>query len=280
MTVWSFLQRRHFSRLPTISHVPRVENPPWEVFNTYFVQRAAPVIITGSPLFSGRNLTLDGLTRPGPGDIPVSVRSGNYLNIKERRYEEMPLSRYIEEHIRPWEQGAATAADGSALPHYSGNTPLTWEQFEALGLKAPQCFDGQKFDAPRLWFGPKGSATPLHYDSRDNLICQYIGRKHFILFAPSQIPWLYMRDYSPAWSSISDPRKVDLNKFPLFARAKAVEVTLNAGEMLYLPEHWAQFVLNVETSMMVNFWPEMTPAQERKTKLKKDLYQLKLKFAS
>lgn len=280
MTVWSFLQRRHFARLPTVTHVPRVENPSWDVFQTYFVERGAPVVITGSPLFAERPLTIDDLAQPGRGDIEVSVRSGNYLNIKTRKYETMPLSRYVEEHIRPHETGEAMSGNGEALPHYSGNTPLSWEQFEALGLRAPQVFGDRKLDAPRLWFGPKGSATPLHYDSRDNLVCQYIGRKLFILFPPGQIPYLYMRDYGPAWSRIADPRNVNLQEFPLFAKAKPVEVVVNAGEILFLPEHWSHFVLNLETSMMVNFWTEMTPALVRRTKIRKEVYQLKLKFAS
>jgi hypothetical protein len=89
-----------------------------------------------------------------------------------------------------------------------------------------------------------------------------------MLYPPSQIPWLYTRSYAPAWSGVSDPRRPDLQKFPLFARAKAVEVTLNAGEVLYLPKKWGHFVVNVETSLMVNFWPEYTSAQKLTIRLR------------
>src|SRR5262249_45734311 len=88
------------------------------------------------------------------------------------------------------------------------------------------------------------------------------------LYPPSQIPWLYTRSYAPAWSGIADPRRPDLKKYPLFARAKAVEVTLQAGEVLYLPKKWAHFVQNVETSLMVNFWPEYTSAQKLTIRLR------------
>src|SRR3546814_13597494 len=73
---------------------------------------------------------------------------------------------------------------------------------------------------------------------RSNLSCQYIGTKHLTLYPPSQIPWLYTRGSAPAWSDVADPRQPDLAKFPLFTKAKAVEVTLVAGEMLYLPARW------------------------------------------
>src|SRR3546814_13605907 len=93
---------------------------------------------------------------------------------------------------------------------------------------------------------------------RSNLSCQYIGTKHLTLYPPSQIPWLYTRGSAPAWSDVADPRQPDLAKFPLFTKAKAVEVTLVAGEMLYLPARWSHFVVNLDTSLMVNFWPDIT----------------------
>ena len=65
-----------------------------------------------------------------------------------------------------------------------------------------------------------------------------------------------MTDFGPAWSRIPDPRTPDLEAFPLFAKARSVDVTLNPREILYLPARWAQFVLNLEVSVMVNFWHE------------------------
>lgn len=272
------LRHRRFSRLPALSQVPRVENPPWDVFSTYFVAQGAPVIITGSPLFADGAVTLESLARPGTGEITVNVRSGDYLNVSARQQERMPLSQYIERVVRPTEGGAGEHDAGGALPRYAGNTPLTHEQFEAMGFRAPRCFGDRKFEAPRLWFGPKGSATPLHFDSRDNLICQYIGRKHLTLYPPSQIPLLYTHGYAPSWSRVGDPRRADLNRFPLFARASAVEVTLLAGEMLYLPARWSHFVVNLDTSVMVNFWPEYTPAQRARLDLAAAARRLKYRL--
>jgi hypothetical protein len=269
MAMWNVIQRNAFFRHPTLSHVPRVEIPSWDVFSGYFVDHAAPVVITGSALYSGHPVTLDKMVHHGTSKIHVNVRSGDYFNVKARRQESMSLSEYFEHHIQPAERAGDEREDMSALPLYAGNTPLTHEQFEALGFRSPRCFDGQTFDAPRLWFGPKGSATPLHYDSRDNLICQYIGRKHLTLYPPSQIPWLYTHGYAPSWSSVPDPRCPDLRKFPLFARAKAVEVTLRAGEILYLPKRWSHFVMNLDTSVMVNFWPEFTGAQRARIELRR-----------
>jgi Cupin-like domain len=262
MLPWNSLHRYHFSKLPALSQVPRVVNPPPDVFHRYFVAQAAPIVFIGSPLFSGQPRSLDDIVRRDGGKIHINVRGGDYLNVHTRQQERMTLSEYIERYVRPWERDGYDIGDTGSLPRYAGNTPLAREDFEALGFRYPECFESMMFETPRLWFGPRGSLTPLHYDSRDNLICQYIGTKHLTLYPPSQIRWLYTRGFAPAWSGIADPRQPDLNKFPLFSRAKAVEVTLVAGEMLYLPARWSHFVVNLDTSLMVNFWPEPTHGQQ------------------
>ena len=104
-------------------------------------------------------------------------------------------------------------------------------------------------------------------------MCQYIGVKYLMLFPPSQIPYLSTRGWAPAWSGISDPRQPDLSKYPRFAKAKAVEVTLSAGEILYLPAKWSHFVVNLETSLMVNFWPERTGMEQTKLSLERGFKQ-------
>ena len=92
MPVSGLLRRHRFARLPALSEVPRVENPPWDVFSTYFVAQAAPVVITGSPLIADSAVTLESLARAGTGEIMVNVRSGDYLNVGARRQERMLLS--------------------------------------------------------------------------------------------------------------------------------------------------------------------------------------------
>ena len=260
MLSWDSLRRYHFSKVPALLQVPRVVNPPADVFNQYFVAQGAPIVFIGSPLLSDQSHTLDDILRHSGGKIHVNVRSGNYVNKHARQQERMTLSEYGERYIRPLECDNRDIDDSGSLPRYAGNSPLSREEFEAFGFRYPECFKGARFEVPRLWFGPKGSLTPLHYDSRDNLICQYIGTKHLTLYPPSQIPWLYTRGFAPAWSAVGDPRQPDLVKFPLFAKTKAVEVTLHAGEMLYLPARWSHFVMNLDTSLMVNFWPDPTYA--------------------
>ena len=249
------LERIRFSKLPPLSQVPRIVDPPTDVFNRYFVDRGSPVISVGAAPFRDKPPTLADMLSGSGRDIGVQVRGGDYADVRKRENRRMPLVDYVEQYLsRADERESGT---GENLPNYAGNSPLSKSDFDALGLKYPDRFDdGASFQDPRLWIGPKGSLTALHNDGSDNLMCQYVGRKYLKLFPPSQIKWLYTTGFGPSWSGIPDPRTPDLVKFPLFARARSVDVTLNPGEILYLPARWSHFVLNLEISVMVNFWHE------------------------
>ena len=59
-----------------------------------------------------------------------------------------------------------------------------------------------------------------------------------------------------SWVAIN-PLNPDLEKYPDFARAKAVTVTVEAGEMLYLPSLWFHHVQQTHGCIAVNFWYDM-----------------------
>src|SRR3546814_9188056 len=72
----------------------------------------------------------------------VKVRGGDYVNVRTRQQERLTLSEYIERYVRPWEYDGRDIADTGSLPRYAGNTPLSRENFEALGFRYPECFEG------------------------------------------------------------------------------------------------------------------------------------------
>ena len=256
------------------SQIPKVLNPPKDVFNRYFVAQAAPVVIVGSPIMKDRLSCLNDLSEEAQ-NIEVNVRSGDYKDVSQRQRQKMRLADFVEQKLLNKNFGSENFDKSDHLPHYSGNTPLKERDFARLGLIRPNLLECKGFDQPRLWLGGKGSLTPLHYDVRDNLIGQYIGRKHFILFPPSQIRCLYTYGYAPTRSSVTDPRHPDLNRYPRFAESRSVEFTLNAGEILYLPARWSHFVVNLEISLMVNFWPEFSWSQLARRSLRNKLGALK-----
>ncbi len=68
-------------------------------------------------------------------------------------------------------------------------------------------------------------------------ITQHYGDKEFIVYHPSQEKYLY-RLNNERFSQIKDVDNPDLDKFPLFANAKAIRIVLHAGESVFMPCGW------------------------------------------
>ena len=133
-----------------------------------------------------------------------------------------------------------------------------------------------------LWMGnsPSEIVTPLHHDFNDNLYVVVEGRKHFTLFPPAQAPNLYTRgqlleveqngniryasmEGMPHLSQV-DLVKPDMARFPRYAAAETtrLELDLEKGEMLFLPNGWFHRVASHGRHIAVSFMA-VTPAAER-----------------
>jgi Rps23 Pro-64 3,4-dihydroxylase Tpa1-like proline 4-hydroxylase len=102
----------------------------------------------------------------------------------------------------------------------------------------------------KLWIGPAGSVTPLHFDEHSILFAQIYGRKHFKLVPSTDYPLVYPRD---RYYSLVDPEQVDTRRYPLFAEACLMDVILEAGDALLLPVGWWHWVRALSTSISATF---------------------------
>jgi len=68
-------------------------------------------------------------------------------------------------------------------------------------------------------------------------ITQHYGEKEFIVYPPDQEQYLY-RDGKARFSPITDVDNPDLERYPLFAKAKAIRVVLAPGESVFMPCGW------------------------------------------
>lgn len=90
-----------------------------------------------------------------------------------------------------------------------------------------------------LYIGGRGGRFPvLHYDSWHiyTFLSQIYGTKEYTLFPPDDAKYLYLKDYHV--SSLPDVDNIDLNKYPLFAKATPTKLELHAGEVLFVPAGW------------------------------------------
>lgn len=107
-----------------------------------------------------------------------------------------------------------------------------------------------------LWLGTKGAYTPCHYDSYGfNLHAQLRGRKRWLLFPPKDSKLLKPTRIPYEESSIF--ASIDVRSVPKsLNNASPRLITLEPGQVLFLPPHWWHFVQCVsdEAALSVNTW--------------------------
>ncbi|KNC56398.1 JMJD7-PLA2G4B protein [Thecamonas trahens ATCC 50062] len=134
-------------------------------------------------------------------------------------------------------------------------------------------------DSVNLWMGGEGCFSPLHNDYMDNLYLVVRGQKSFRLYSPLSSIFLYEARFRKAffdkspdgewfidevapikhqnWIAV-DPLSPDYARHPLFKYAAPIDVTLEEGDMLFLPTHWyhqvSQSVDAEGKCIALNYW--------------------------
>ncbi|KAH6625470.1 cupin-like domain-containing protein [Boeremia exigua] len=119
-------------------------------------------------------------------------------------------------------------------------------------------------DAINLWLGSAASRTALHKDAYENLYAQILGRKHFVLLPPSDAACVGERGvlagtYAPrdperegagelvlkvdepeayVPCALWDPETPEVNATKYSSLARPIRVTLEEGDVMYLPALW------------------------------------------
>jgi ribosomal protein L16 Arg81 hydroxylase len=101
-----------------------------------------------------------------------------------------------------------------------------------------------------LWFGPCGTITPLHHDTMNVLLVQLLGHKRVTLIPSAQLPLVY-NDVG-VFSQVNAERP-DQQQYPLFANTDRIELTLQAGDGLFIPVGWWHHVRSLNVSISVSF---------------------------
>lgn len=94
-----------------------------------------------------------------------------------------------------------------------------------------------------MFFGCKGSVTPIHYDIDMTHVFHtpLYGRKRVVLFAPDQSKRLYQHPFTiRSYVNVDAP---DYAKFPALASAEGFQTVLEPGETLFIPSgYWHHIV--------------------------------------
>lgn len=207
------------------------------------------------------------------GDYPTPVRAYGRERYQQdkRQWQEIgrgmqPTTLSFAEFAQLIQRQEARDRDIYLAKFPLTNTPLAHhpvleEMINRLGLRFP----ATSFN---LWIGPGGHTTCLHYDPVDSLLIQLQGSKNVALFPPQELNNLYPFPVSvhlkhglklrASYSQVY-PDRPDFATFPKLRQAlqQRYDLTLRAGEVLYLPAGWWHEVTTVgdEVVCSINrFW--------------------------
>lgn len=117
-------------------------------------------------------------------------------------------------------------------------------------------------DYSKLFVGVPGCTTRLHFDAQQThaWLAQVQGRKHFVLFAPSDGPKLRLHAWEAADGdglrrALDPARPPDRNLYPHVYDAVPFVTILEPGEILLVPRGWWHYArcLDVCVTIMRNF---------------------------
>jgi hypothetical protein len=233
-------------------------------------------------------IPIDRLERPTAGEFRRCAAAGKPFVIRHAADHWKALTAWTPEYLRTRAGDAPvpvlTIPDGKPVGRffYGGNTAATVTFGDCLPLLdgAPARFymagvpisahlpmladdlgrlefvDDRRQRQRQIWISGRNSKGPLHFDLDDNVHVVVTGRKRFFLFEYAEIDNLYV---FPAFSATPhycrvDAQEPDFDRFPRFRLARGYEVTLERGEMLFIPQGCWHQVVTEEPSVAINFW--------------------------
>ncbi|CAH2072332.1 unnamed protein product, partial [Thlaspi arvense] len=125
-------------------------------------------------------------------------------------------------------------------------------------IQTPTLLGSKSLSSINFWMNSAQARSTTHYDPHHNLLCVVSGCKKVVLWPPSASPSLYPM---PIYGEASNHSSVGLDNPNLsdYPRAEhslkqSQEVTLNAGDAVFIPEGWFHQVDSDELTIGVNFW--------------------------
>lgn len=245
---------------PRARSIHRWEGLGGEAFLDHYYAPARPVLLSGEMAdWPALSRWSPGWLREMLGGTEVAFQGGRAGNpgyeIEKRDHlRRMPFDAWIDSVVAAPGNDSYVTAFNSA-DNRAAFAPLA----EEMGFPGKFLTRDAEFPDGMLWIGPAGTFTPLHHDLTNNLLAQVVGRKQLILAPPSETPRLYNRH--EVYSDVHDiaPGRFDSARFPLARDARLFHVTLEPGEMLFLPIGWWHQVTALDFSVSVTYtnfrWP-------------------------
>jgi hypothetical protein len=213
----------------------------------YFVHHRPLVVRQAAGCWPAINKWTDEYLKDVVGKVKVNVMAGRNSARAEDQYAGVKLVREIQfaEFIDQ------VSSCGPSNDHYlvAKNEFFASDGACALAADVGELSFVETACRPsdaKLWFGPGGTHTPFHYDSRDSVLVQIRGVKLVKLISP----W-----YS-AHIRQSEPWYADAGWTPTNESGQQIRegvATLGPGDALFIPVGWWHDVQAIDVSLSLTF---------------------------
>jgi [protein]-arginine 3-hydroxylase / protease len=234
-----------------VEELERVPAPAPDEFLRRYVRPRRPAVLTG--------LT-EGWSPPQEWSLEtLASRFGSARVVSARlsrgKLLDDPVDGVLFRHVELGGFVASLASQADATDYVMAPTSNFPASFQEHYRIPAYCAHASHLRA-KVWLGKGGTVTPLHRDVPHNLHVHLVGRKRWLLFAPSDSSRLYPRGLFSSMPNFShvDPEHPDNDRYPRFAAARGLGATLNPGETLFIPHGWWHHTRSLDDAVSMNFW--------------------------
>lgn len=190
------------------------------------------------------------------GAAPVEVQGErdtdpDFEQNKDRHRQTMPFNAFVDAITQGSNRLYMTAYNSAA--NREALAPL----HDDLGFIGEFLDPDGSFPHGMMWMGPSGTFTPLHHDLTNNLLVQVRGRKRVILASPRESGRLY--NEVEVFSRTRDVTAANFAEYPLLQGIRLYDLTLDAGDALFIPVGWWHQVTALDFSVSITYtnfrWP-------------------------
>jgi histone arginine demethylase JMJD6 len=235
-----------------------------EFVREYLYPRRPVILADATSGWSANTRWTPGFFRENFGSRKVPVARG-------KKFYKISIDDFFEYAKRSC--GLRETGEGEEEPFYIRNVtvsqafPELLEDFKIAQYFRPDwlqawplrsLFPPAKTAYAELFIAPPGAKVPLiHRDTymTHSWMSQIFGRKKFWMVSPEESNFMYQDQRDPDHSLVNSIEQPDLERFPLFARARVRSCMLEPGNTLFIPAGWWHIAesLSVSISLSGNF---------------------------
>ncbi|KAI1104902.1 putative pla2g4b [Jackrogersella minutella] len=222
----------------------------------------------------------------GNADAPTILEGEDELVFAKPHEEDQDFGEFLNYLIAQEKAGPSSSEGRGEVRYAQTQNDNLRNEYSLLYSQVPPSIPFARIalqkdpDAINLWIGSSRSVTALHRDNYENIYVQSAGQKHFVLLPALCQPCVNEQKLSPTSYirsddglhiqkedgdkvpfAIWDPDHPDIRATKYSHLAKPLRVTLNPGDMFYLPAMWyhkvSQSCSEEGICVAVNYWYDM-----------------------